>query len=257
MEMSVLTVENLKKVYSTQNSKNTFKALNEISFKVEKGEFVGIMGPSGAGKSTLLNVIATLDEATSGSVKIGKHDISMMNSDELATFRREELGFIFQDYYLLDTMTFRENIGLPLVLAKENPKNIAEKIDLIVAELGIKDLLDKYPYEVSGGQRQRASAARAMISNPQLVLADEPTGALDSKSATELLQCLSNLNERNNVTILLVTHDAFTASYCRRILFIKDGAIFTEIKRDGSRKEFFEEILKVLAILGGDNRELL
>ena len=257
MEMSVLTVENLKKVYSTKNSKNTFKALNEISFKVEKGEFVGIMGPSGAGKSTLLNVIATLDEATSGSVKIGNHDISMMNSDELATFRREELGFIFQDYYLLDTMTFRENIGLPLVLAKESPKDIAEKIDLIVAELGIKDLLDKYPYEVSGGQRQRASAARAMISNPQLVLADEPTGALDPKSATELLQCLSNLNERNNATILLVTHDAFTASYCRRILFIKDGAIFREIERDGSRKEFFEEILKVLAMLGGDNCELL
>ena len=154
-------------------------------------------------------------------------------------------------------MTFRENIGLPLVLAKESPKDIAEKIDLIVAELGIKDLLDKYPYEVSGGQRQRASAARAMISNPQLVLADEPTGALDSKSATELLQCLSNLNERNNATILLVTHDAFTASYCRRILFIKDGAIFREIERDGSRKEFFEEILKVLAMLGGDNCELL
>ncbi|MBU3156506.1 ABC transporter ATP-binding protein [Clostridium estertheticum] len=255
--MPVLKVENLKKTYSSKNGGNRSKALNGISFEVEKGEFVGIMGPSGSGKSTLLNVIATIDEATSGSVIIGKQNINMMNSEELAIFRREKLGFIFQDYNLLDTMTLRENIALPLVLAKENPKIIAQRVEVIASALGIEELLGKYPYEVSGGQRQRASAARAMISNPELILADEPTGALDSKSSTELLQCLTDMNERNAVTILLVTHDAFTASYCKRILFIKDGTIFTEIDRGGSRKEFFDQILKVLAILGGDNRELL
>ncbi|MCB2308347.1 ABC transporter ATP-binding protein [Clostridium estertheticum] len=255
--MPVLKVENLKKTYSSKNGGNRSKAINGISFGVEKGEFVGIMGPSGAGKSTLLNVIATIDEATSGSVIIGKQNINMMNSEELAIFRREKLGFIFQDYNLLDTMTFRENIALPLVLAKENPKMIAQRVEVIASALGIEKLLGKYPYEVSGGQRQRASAARAMISNPELILADEPTGALDSKSSTDLLQCLTEMNERNAVTILLVTHDAFTASYCKRILFIKDGAIFTEIDRSGGRKEFFDQILKVLAILGGDNRELL
>ncbi|MCB2338936.1 ABC transporter ATP-binding protein [Clostridium estertheticum] len=255
--MPVLKVENLKKTYSSKNGGNRSKALNGISFEVEKGEFVGIMGPSGSGKSTLLNVIATIDEATSGSVIIGKQNINMMNSEELAIFRREKLGFIFQDYNLLDTMTLRENIALPLVLAKENPKIIAQRVEVIASALGIEELLEKYPYEVSGGQRQRASAARAMISNPELILADEPTGALDSKSSTELLQCLTDMNERNAVTILLVTHDAFTASYCKRILFIKDGTIFTEIDRGGSRKEFFDKILKVLAILGGDNRELL
>ncbi len=255
--MPVLKVENLKKTYSSKNGGNRSIALSGISFEVEKGEFVGIMGPSGAGKSTLLNVIATIDEATSGSVVIGKQNINMMNSEELAIFRREKLGFMFQDYNLLDTMTIRENIALPLVLAKVKPKMIVQKVEAIASALGIEKLLGKYPYEASGGQRQRASAARAMISNPELILADEPTGSLDSKSASELLQCLTELNERNTATILLVTHDAFTASYCKRILFIKDGAIFTEIDRGGTRKDFFEQILKVLAILGGDNRELL
>lgn len=255
--MPVLKVENLKKTYSSKNGGNISKALSGISFEVEKGEFVGIMGPSGAGKSTLLNIIATIDEATSGSAVIGKQNISMMNSEELAIFRREKLGFMFQDYNLLDTMTFHENIALPLILAKENPEVIVQKVKEMAGALGIDKLLGKYPYEVSGGQRQRAAAARAMISNPELILADEPTGALDSKSSSELLQCLTELNERNTATILLVTHDAFTASYCKRILFIKDGEIFTEIDRGGTRKEFFEQILKVLAILGGDNRELL
>lgn len=255
--MLVLKVNNLKKTYSSKNGGNRSKALNGISFEVQKGEFVGIMGPSGAGKSTLLNVISTIDNATSGDVLIGGQNLNGMNEEQLAVFRREKLGFIFQDYNLLDTMTFRENIALPLVLAKENPKDIMQKVDVIAKNLGIDDLLGKYPYEVSGGQRQRASAARAIITNPELVLADEPTGALDSKSSANLLQCLSDLNEKNKATILLVTHDAFTASYCRRILFIKDGSIFTEIDRGGSRKEFFDQILKVLAILGGDNRELL
>ncbi|WP_077852004.1 ABC transporter ATP-binding protein [Clostridium felsineum] len=255
--MPVLKVENLKKTYSSKNSKNRSKALNGISFEVGKGEFVGIMGPSGAGKSTLLNIIATIDEATSGSVVIGKQNINTINNEELAIFQREKLGFMFQDYNLLDTMTFRENIALPLVLAKENPEVIMKKVNEIASLLGIYKLLEKYPYEVSGGQRQRASAARAMISNPELILADEPTGALDSKSSSELLQCLTEMNERDKATILLVTHDAFTASYCKRIMFIKDGAIFTEIDRGRTRKEFFERILKILAILGGDNHDIL
>ena len=255
--MSVLEVIDLKKTYSSKHGGNRSKALNGISFQVDKGEFVGIMGPSGAGKSTLLNIIATIDQATEGEVVIGGQKLQTMDEDALAIFRREKLGFIFQDYNLLDTMTFRENIELPLVLSRERPENIRKKVDEVTKRLGITELLDKYPYEVSGGQRQRASAARAIISDPQLVLADEPTGALDSKSSAELLRCLTDLNEKNAATILLVTHDAFTASYCKRILFIKDGEIFTEIDRGGSRKEFFDQILKVLAILGGDNHELL
>ena len=255
--MSVLEVIDLKKTYSSKHGRNRSKALNGISFQVDKGEFVGIMGPSGAGKSTLLNIIATIDQATEGEVVIGGQKLQTMDEDALATFRREKLGFIFQDYNLLDTMTFRENIELPLVLSRERPEDIRRKVDEVTKRLEITALLDKYPYEVSGGQRQRASAARAIISDPQLVLADEPTGALDSKSSAELLRCLTDLNEKNTATILLVTHDAFTASYCKRILFIKDGEIFTEIDRGGSRKEFFDQILKVLAILGGDNHELL
>lgn len=255
--MAVLEVKNLKRVYASKHGGNISKALDDINFQVEMGEFVGIMGPSGAGKSTLLNIIATIDKATSGEVRIGGHNISQIKGDELAMFRREKLGFIFQDYNLLDTMTFRENIALPLVLAKEEPKQIEEKVQDIAKALGISQLLSKYPYEVSGGQRQRASAARAIISNPELILADEPTGALDSKAAADLLGCLEDLNEKRKATILLVTHDAFTASYCKRILFIKDGNLFTEIDRGGSRKEFFDKILSVLAILGGDHRELL
>lgn len=255
--MSVLEVIDLKKTYSSKHGRNRSKALNGISFQVDKGEFVGIMGPSGAGKSTLLNIIATIDQATEGEVVIGGQKLQTMDEDALAIFRREKLGFIFQDYNLLDTMTFRENIELPLVLSRERPEDIRRKVDEVTKRLEITALLDKYPYEVSGGQRQRASAARAIISDPQLVLADEPTGALDSKSSAELLRCLTDLNEKNTATILLVTHDAFTASYCKRILFIKDGEIFTEIDRGGSRKEFFDQILKVLAILGGDNHELL
>lgn len=188
--MSILKVDNVQKTYSGRNGGSRSKAIKGISFEVEKGEFVGIMGPSGAGKSTLLNIIATIDKATAGEVIIGNQNLNMMNSDELAIFRREKLGFIFQDYNLLDTMTLKENIALPLVLSKEKPKVIVEKVMEIAENLGINKILSKYPYEVSGGQRQRASAARAIISDPQLILADEPTGALDSKSSAELLQCM-------------------------------------------------------------------
>lgn len=254
--MKVLTVENIKKVYGERRGGNVSNALNGISFEVEKGDFVGIMGPSGAGKSTLLNVIATIDTPTSGSVKIGGQDTIHLKEPKLSRFRRKALGFIFQDYNLLDTLNLKENIILPLVLSKVNAEDIEKRAEKIAHTLGITSILSKYPYEVSGGQRQRAAAARAIINDPKLILADEPTGALDSKSSKELLTCISELNKRDNATILMVTHDAFAASFCRRIIFIKDGRLFTDIISNGNRKEFFDRILKVLAVLGGEESDL-
>jgi putative ABC transport system ATP-binding protein len=254
--MKVLTVQNIKKIYGESHGGNVSNALNGVSFDVEKGDFVGIMGPSGAGKSTLLNVIATIDTPTSGSIKIGNQDIMNLKEPKLSRFRRKKLGFIFQDYNLLDTLTLKENIILPLVRSKVNANDIEKSVEKIAAALGINSILHKCPYEVSGGQKQRAAAARAVINNPELILADEPTGALDSKSSRELLTCITELNEKNNATILMVTHDAFAASFCRRIIFIKDGKLFTEIISNGNRKEFFDRILKVLAALGGEGSEL-
>ncbi|WP_454052504.1 ABC transporter ATP-binding protein [Clostridium sp. Marseille-Q7071] len=253
---NVLTVKNVEKVYGSRG--NVYTALNDISLEVREGEFVGVMGPSGAGKSTLLNIISTIDKPSSGIVSVDGDDITKMNEDKLSSFRRDKLGFIFQDFNLLDTLTVKENIILPLALSKVNVREIESRLKSIAQTLGIADILKKYPYEISGGQKQRAAAARAIITSPKLVLADEPTGALDSKSATELLQCLSDLNEKNNATIMMVTHDAFSASYCQRILFIKDGVLFTELVRGGSRKEFFQKIIDVLATLGGgDKNELI
>lgn len=209
------------------------------------------MGPSGAGKTTLLNMISTIDRPTSGTVTIDGEDIVKMDEEKLSVFRRNKLGFIFQDFNLLDTLTVKENIVLPLSLSKVNLKEIKKRLKEVSEGLGIDDILNKYPYEISGGQKQRTAAARAIIGRPALILADEPTGALDSKSSTELLQALINLNENNKATIMMVTHDAFAASYCRRIIFIKDGLLFTELIRGGSRKEFFQKILDVLKTLGG------
>lgn len=252
---NVLLAKNVTKIYGSRG--NICTALHDISLEIEKGEFVGIMGPSGAGKTTLLNIAATIDRPTSGTVIIDNDDIVKMNEDTLSSFRRDKLGFIFQDFNLLDTLTVKENIALPLALSKVNLREIDTRIKSISNILGIWDILNKYPYEISGGQKQRTAAARAMINNPKLILADEPTGALDSKSSTELLQALSSLNENNMATIMMVTHDAFAASYCKRILFIKDGKLFTELVRGGSRKEFFQRILDVLAALGGDNNDLI
>lgn len=254
--MKVLTVQSIKKVYGGRHGGNVSNALNGISFEVEKGDFVGIMGPSGAGKSTLLNVIATIDKPTSGNVNIGGKDIVHLKEPELSRFRRECLGLIFQDYNLLDTLTLKENIILPLTLSKVSVKKIERSVDKISESLGIESILNKYPYEVSGGQKQRTAAARAIITNPELILADEPTGALDSKASRELLNCMSELNKEENATILMVTHDAFAASFCRRVIFIKDGSLFTEIISNGDRKEFFDKILKVLSALGGENSDL-
>jgi putative ABC transport system ATP-binding protein len=245
----VLTTKNLKKVYGSRG--NVYTALQDIDLNIKEGEFVGIMGPSGAGKTTLLNIISTIDKPSSGTVTIDGEDIVKMSEEKLSVFRRNKLGFIFQDFNLLDTLTVEENIILPLTLSKVNINEIEKRLKEVSLSLGIDDILNKYPYEISGGQKQRTAAARAIVNRPTLVLADEPTGALDSKSSSELLQALSDLNEKNGATIMLVTHDAFAASYCKRIIFIKDGLLFTELARGGSRKEFFQKILDVLKTLGG------
>ncbi|MCY6484154.1 ABC transporter ATP-binding protein [Clostridium aestuarii] len=248
---NVLVAKDLKKIYGREG--NVYTALNGIDLEIEQGEFIGIMGPSGAGKTTLLNIISTIDKPTSGKVVIDNQDITKMKDKDLAKFRRERLGFIFQDFNLLDTLTIKENIALPLALARINNKKLNKKVREISKQLGINDLLNKYPYEVSGGQKQRAAAARAMITRPSLVLADEPTGALDSKSSTELLEALSELNKNDKATIMMVTHDAFAASYCRKVLLIKDGVIYEEINRISTRKAFFQEIMEMMSRVGGDN----
>lgn len=251
---NVLVAKNLKKVYGAKG--NVYTALNDINFQIKEGEFIGIMGPSGAGKTTLLNIISTIDTPSSGTVLVDGKNIVGMKEERLSAFRRSKLGFIFQDFNLLDSLTLKENIVLPLALSNVKVSEIEKRVNEIATTLGIKEILNKYPYQVSGGQKQRAASARAIINKPSLILADEPTGALDSKSATELLQCLTDLNENNNASIMMVTHDAFSASYCKRILFIKDGEIFTELVRGGSRKEFFDKILDVLSTLGGAVNEL-
>ncbi len=247
----VLEVKNIEKYYG--NKSNLTKAINNISFNIEKGEFVGIMGASGSGKTTLLNCIATIDKVTAGKILINNQDITTLKGNKLNKFRREELGFIFQDFNLLDTLTAYENIALALTIQKVKPKEIETRVKDIANKLNITDILNKYPYQISGGQKQRVASSRAIITNPKLVLADEPTGALDSKSARQLLESFEDLNEKLNTTILMVTHDSFTASYANRILFIKDGKIFNElIKGEDSRKEFFEKIIEVQTLLGGE-----
>ena len=226
---TVLSIENIEKYYG--NKSNLTKALDRISLEVEKGEFVGIMGASGSGKTTLLNCIATIDRVTSGHIYVGGEDITKLKGNALNTFRREQLGFIFQDFNLLDTLTAYENIALALSIQNVKPGDISERVMSMAGHLGIVEVMNKYPYQMSGGQKQRVASARALITNPKLVLADEPTGALDSKAARHLLESLKDMNESAKATILMVTHDAFTASYASRVVFIKDGQIFNEIRR--------------------------
>ena len=245
---NVLIAKNLRKVYASKGV--TYTALQDINLEIKEGEFIGIMGPSGAGKTTLLNIISTIDTPSSGSVIIAGDDITKMNEDKLSSFRRNKLGFVFQDYNLLNTLTIKENIVLPLALSKTNHREIEKRVKDLSQKFGIEDTFNKYPYEVSGGQKQRSAIARAVITRPSLLLADEPTGALDSKSSAEILQTLSDLNEYDKATIMMVTHDAFAASYCKRILFIKDGTLYAELVKGGSRKEFFQKILDVLSTLG-------
>ncbi|BBF44703.1 ABC transporter, ATP-binding protein [Lachnospiraceae bacterium KM106-2] len=252
----ILKVENIEKYYGRRG--NITKAIDGISFRVEEGEYIGIMGASGSGKTTLLNAISTIDTVTAGQIYINDENITKLKSKALSKFRRDNLGFIFQDFNLLDTLTAYENIALALTIHKIPATTIDAKVKEVAAKLNIEAVLDKYPYQMSGGQKQRVASARAIITNPTLVLADEPTGALDSKSARMLLESFETLNDDLGATIMMVTHDAFTASYCKRILFIKDGRIFNEIHRGKeTRKEFFNRIIEVVTLLGGDNSNVL
>lgn len=253
---TVLEVADVEKYYGNKGSLT--KALDKISFEVQEGEFVGIMGASGSGKTSLLNCISTIDRVTSGKIIVNDMDITRLKGNHLNKFRREELGFIFQDFNLLDTLTAYENIALALSIQRVKPEKIQKKVEKIAGELDIASILSKYPYEMSGGQKQRVACARAMITNPQLVLADEPTGALDSRSARMLLESFRFMNQKLGATILMVTHDAFTASYADRILFIKDGKLFNELHRgEDSRKDFFSRIIEVITLLGGELGDVL
>lgn len=249
--MSLLQVSHIEKYYG--NGGNITKALNDISFEMKEGEFVAVMGASGSGKTTLLNVIATIDTLSAGEICLRGEDISTKKEEQLAEFRKRELGFIFQDFNLLDTLSMEENIALPLTLLKKKAAVIDEAVHRMAASLGIEEILHKYPYEVSGGQRQRTAIARALIHHPSLILADEPTGALDSHASYLFMEQLCEVNERDQASILMVTHDAFSASYAKRILFLKDGRIFNEIYRgDHQRRDFYQQILDVMTLLGGD-----
>ena len=252
----VLEVAHLEKVYGALG--NVTRALNDVSFTVNRGEFVGIMGASGSGKSTLLNCVSTIDAATSGTININGQDVTRMKQAKLSQFRREELGFIFQDSNLLDTLTARENIALPLTIARMSSAEISTRVQDVAARLSISQVLDKYPYQMSGGQQQRVAACRALVTDPTMIMADEPTGALDSKSARLLLESLEALNRRLRATVLMVTHDSFAASYTSRVLFIRDGKIFTELRRgDTDRREFFDRIMEVVAMMGGEGSDAL
>ena len=253
----ILEVQNAEKYYGNKGSLTT--ALNDLSFSVDEGEFVGIMGASGSGKTTLLNCISTIDKLSAGKALIAGQDINKLKGKKLDEFRSQKLGFIFQDFNLLDTMTAEENISLALSIKGEKPAEIDKKIEEIADKLGIKEILSKFPSEMSGGQKQRVAAARAVVTDPELVLADEPTGALDSKASKALMESLLKLNGELCSTILMVTHDAFSASYAGRIIFIKDGKIFTEIVRDEGedRKDFFKRIVDVTTVLGGELDELI
>ncbi|WP_050615593.1 ABC transporter ATP-binding protein [Bacillus testis] len=252
---TVLAVERIGKQYGKKGMVS--KALHNIGFTVEKGEFVGIMGPSGSGKTTLLNCISTIDKVTSGSIYIKGQDITKLKAGKLEKFRRDELGFIFQDFNLLDTLTATENIAIALTIQGKKAGEIDRLIREMADKLEITDVLGKFPYQMSGGQKQRVAAVRAMVTNPSLILADEPTGALDSKSSTLLLDSFEKLNKDLQATILMVTHDAFTASYAHRILFIKDGTLYKELVRGNkTRKEFFHSIIDVVSKLGGDSNDV-
>lgn len=246
----VLKLEHIQKYYGSKG--NVTKAIQDISFSVQEGEFVGIMGASGSGKTTLLNCISTIDTVSAGHIYLDGTDVTEISEKQIARFRRENLGFVFQDFNLLDTLTISENIALALTINKVPSGEIDGRIREMAVKLNITDILDKYPYQVSGGQKQRCACARAIINQPKLILADEPTGALDSQSSQMLLSTIQSMNETLGATILMVTHDAFSASYANRILFLRDGAIFTEILKGGdSRRAFFEKILDVLTMMGG------
>ena len=252
----LLQLEHIQKIYG--NGGGVTRAIDDISFSVENGEFLGIMGASGSGKTTLLNCISTIDRPTSGSIQVDGEELTGLRGRALTRFRRERLGFIFQDCNLLDTLTAFENIALSLSILRTPAAQIRDRVEETAELLGIGDCLDKYPYQMSGGQQQRCAAARAIVTRPALVLADEPTGALDSRSSRLLLERLDVLNRERGATILMVTHDAFTASCCRRVVFLRDGKIFTQLERGGGdRRTFFQQIIRVVTQLGGEMEDVL
>ena len=252
----MLQVQNIEKYYGSKS--NVTKALDRVSFDVEAGEFLAIMGASGSGKTTLLNCISTIDAISAGKILLDGVSVADLSESELAKFRRERLGFVFQDFNLLDTLTIEENIGLALSLNHQDPKTVQNRVREMAGKLGISDILGKFPYQVSGGQKQRAACARAMVAGQSLLLADEPTGALDSKASKNLLEIMTAMNREMGATILMVTHDAYSASYAKRVLFLKDGRVFNELIRgDRGRPVFYHEILDVLAALGGDVSDVI
>ncbi|MDZ5474100.1 ABC transporter ATP-binding protein [Bacillus sp. 31A1R] len=251
--MNMMEVQNLCKVYE---GKVAYRALTDINLTIRQGEFVGVMGPSGSGKTTLLNLVSTIDTPTTGNILIGGKDPHSLKINDLARFRRRELGFVFQDFNLLQTLTVEENIVLPLTLDGESVKVMDEKLAIVAKKLGIDHILKKRTYEISGGQAQRAAIARAIIHSPKLLLADEPTGNLDSKSAKDVMETLSTINQKDGTTLMLVTHDAVAASFCNRVIFIKDGQLYNEIHRGESRQVFFQKIIDVLSLLGGNAHDL-
>ncbi|MEC0093192.1 ABC transporter ATP-binding protein [Paenibacillus macquariensis] len=251
--METLQLNQVSKIY---NGKVSYKALSDITFKIQQGEFVGIMGPSGSGKTTLLNLISTIDEPTSGEILINNKRTTGLSKKELATFRRREFGLVFQDFNLLDTLTVKENIILPLSLDRKSVVEMNIRVQEIAERIGIADILDKRTYEISGGQRQRAAIARAVIHKPSLLLADEPTGNLDSNSARNVMRMMETLNREDHTTTLLVTHDPVAASYCQRIIFIKDGQLHNELRRGENKQTFYQEIINTLSFLGGESRDI-
>ena len=252
----MLQVQNIEKYYGSRN--NVTQALDRVSFNVETGEFLAIMGASGSGKTTLLNCISTIDTISAGSILLDGVSIADLSEEALAKFRRERLGFVFQDFNLLDTLTIEENIGLALSLNHQDPGTVQNQVREVAGKLGITDILTKFPYQVSGGQKQRTAVARAMVAGQSLLLADEPTGALDSKASKNLLEIMTTMNQDMGATILMVTHDAYSASYAKRVLFLKDGRVFNELLRgERGRPVFYHEILDVLAALGGDVSDVI
>jgi putative ABC transport system ATP-binding protein len=249
--MQILKVQNISKVYGNKKGSKQYMALKSISFEVNEGEFIGVMGASGSGKTTLLNILGSIDKPTTGRFIMDGKDIANLNKNELARHRVKNIGFIFQDYNLLETMTLKENIILPLTLSGYKVDVIEDRLMSLTKDLGIINILNKYPYEVSGGEQQRAAACRALITNPKLILADEPTGSLDSRSGRDLLELLTFINKSYRATILMVTHDVYAASYCQKILFIRDGEIYNELYAGDDKKKFFDSIIDVMSVLGG------
>jgi len=256
MKMSVLRAENLVKIYGGKGKVNNTNALNGINLTIENGEFVAIMGPSGSGKTTLLNILSGIDKATSGDIEISGESINQMSKNKLSLFRRQHLGFVFQEFNLLDSLTLKENVMLPMILDHKDLDEMETKTHEIMSMFGIDDIIDKYPYAISGGQQQRTSISRAIINDPDIIFADEPTGNLDSKSSKVVMECFERLNHDNKSTILVVTHDPFAASYCHKVVFIKDGQIDREITKTGDKRGFSKVILDCLAEMMGENDEL-